>query len=82
MDTTDTKYGSEGIDTPTYPLEKQHLGKTKGSLMRGFAGGLLAILWFAALNFWLFFKVSMKEESRKQKSEIREWLLAGHQNLR
>ncbi|GAT62300.1 Wzz/FepE/Etk N-terminal domain-containing protein [Paludibacter jiangxiensis] len=57
------------IDAPTYPLEKQRLGKAKGILIGGFIGGFLAILWFAALYFWSLFKVSLKEESEKQETE-------------
>jgi Uncharacterized protein involved in exopolysaccharide biosynthesis len=60
------------IDAPTYPLEKQRLGKAKGILIGGFAGGFLAILCFTALYFWSLFKVSLKEESEKQKPESRD----------
>ena len=51
------------IDTPTYPLEKQKLGKAKGILIGGFTGGILAVLWFAFVYFWLLFKISLQNES-------------------
>lgn len=54
------------IDAPVYPLEKQRLGKAKGILIGGLAGGFLAILWFVALYFWSLFKTNLKEETITQ----------------
>ncbi|MBP1639718.1 MAG: lipopolysaccharide biosynthesis protein [Bacteroidetes bacterium] len=50
------------IDAPTYPLEKQRLGKAKGILIGGFAGGALAIVWLALAYFFSLFKLSLTKE--------------------
>jgi len=48
------------IDAPSYPLEKQRLGKAKGILIGGFAGGALAIGWLALAYFFSLSKASIK----------------------
>jgi hypothetical protein len=48
------------IDAPSYPLEKQRLGKAKGILIGGFAGGALAIAWLALAYFFSLFKANLK----------------------
>jgi uncharacterized protein involved in exopolysaccharide biosynthesis len=60
------------IDAPAYPLDKQRLGKAKGILIGGFAGGFLAILWFAALYFWSLFKVSLTPETKEETESGKE----------
>lgn len=50
------------IDAPMYPLEKERLGKAKGIMIGGFAGGALALFWIAAAYFFSLFKISLTEE--------------------
>jgi len=50
------------IDGPSYPLEKQRLGKAKGILIGGFAGGALAIAWLALAYFFSLFKASLQTQ--------------------
>jgi hypothetical protein len=55
------------IDAPSYPLEKQRLGKAKGILIGGFAGGALAIVWFALAYFFSLFKASLQTEVKEKR---------------
>ena len=55
------------IDAPAYPLEKQRLGKAKGILIGGFAGGALAIAWLALAYFFSLFKASLQTQEVKEK---------------
>ncbi len=53
------------IDAPSYPLEKQRLGKAKGILIGGFVGGALAIVWLALAYFFSLFKVSLEQQEEQ-----------------
>jgi hypothetical protein len=57
------------IDAPSYPLEKQRLGKAKGIVIGGFAGGALAIGWFALAYFFSLFKANLKLQEEQDKRE-------------
>lgn len=59
------------IDAPVYPLEKDRLGKVKGILIGGFAGGALALFWIAAAYFFSLFKISLTEGQSVQETETR-----------
>jgi hypothetical protein len=53
------------IDDPTFPLQKEKLGKIKGVLIGGFAGALLAIFFFILVYAYNSIKQTLMDEEVK-----------------